>query len=170
MLNRIKAIHAQNKSVGWWDEVRPFSTFACLFHSELSEAMEGDRKNLMDDHLPEYSMFKVELADFVIRVMDWLGSVDASHVTHAMALTDDLRFDDNCALLAELHWSTSHAYETTHNLDTSRTVNQLVTAIKTVENHLGDELWEIVDKKVEYNKTRADHKRENRAKSDGKKY
>lgn len=45
----------------------------CLVHSEISEAMEGERKNLMDDHLPKRSMAEVELADAVIRIMDYAG-------------------------------------------------------------------------------------------------
>ena len=35
----------------------------CLIHSELSEAMEGERKNLMDDHLPDRPMAEVEMAE-----------------------------------------------------------------------------------------------------------
>ena len=66
-------IHAQNIQLGWWDNPRPFSTQVCLFHSELSEAMEGDRKNLMDDHLKQYPMVAVEIADFVIRVLVWFS-------------------------------------------------------------------------------------------------
>ena len=38
--------------------------------SELSEAMEGDRKGLMDDKLPTEKMFDVELADALIRILD----------------------------------------------------------------------------------------------------
>lgn len=45
----------------------------CLIHSELSEAMEGERKGLMDDHLPERPMAEVEMADTVIRIMDYCG-------------------------------------------------------------------------------------------------
>lgn len=45
----------------------------CLMHSELSEAMEGERKNLMDDHLPDRPMVEVEMADAVIRIMDYCG-------------------------------------------------------------------------------------------------
>lgn len=45
----------------------------CLMHSELSEAMEGERKNLMDDHLPHRPMAEVEMADTVIRIMDYCG-------------------------------------------------------------------------------------------------
>jgi len=45
----------------------------CLIHSEISEAMEGERKGLMDDHLPNRQMAEVELADAVIRIMDYAG-------------------------------------------------------------------------------------------------
>lgn len=44
-----------------------------LIHSEISEAMEGERKNLMDDHLPHRPMVEVEMADAVIRIMDYCG-------------------------------------------------------------------------------------------------
>ena len=47
----------------------------CLSHSELSEAMEGYRKGLMDDHLTHRAMFEVELADAVIRIMDLAGAM-----------------------------------------------------------------------------------------------
>ncbi|WP_272657375.1 hypothetical protein [Providencia sp. PROV118] len=45
-------IHEQNKKAGWWDNPREKGTLLCLIHSEISEAMEGERKDLMDDHLP----------------------------------------------------------------------------------------------------------------------
>lgn len=63
-------IHQQNKDMGWWDNSREMGTLLCLVHSEISEAMEGARKNLMDDHLPHRSMLEVELADAMIRIMD----------------------------------------------------------------------------------------------------
>lgn len=42
-----------------------------LMHSELSEGLEGLRKNLMDDHLPDRKMIEVELADVVLRIMGY---------------------------------------------------------------------------------------------------
>lgn len=45
----------------------------CLVHSEISEGMEGARKNKMDDHLPHRPMLEVELADAVIRIFDIAG-------------------------------------------------------------------------------------------------
>jgi NTP pyrophosphatase (non-canonical NTP hydrolase) len=44
-----------------------------LMHSEISEAMEGQRKNLMDDKLPHRKMVEVELADALIRIFDYAG-------------------------------------------------------------------------------------------------
>lgn len=41
--------------------------------SELAEAMEGDRKDLMDDKLPHRKMFEVEIADTFIRLFDLAG-------------------------------------------------------------------------------------------------
>lgn len=46
----------------------------CLVHSEVSEAMEGFRKNLMDDKLPHRKMFETELADVMIRVHNIAGA------------------------------------------------------------------------------------------------
>lgn len=44
-----------------------------LIHSEISEALEGLRKNLQDDHLPEFPMELVEMADALIRIFDYVG-------------------------------------------------------------------------------------------------
>jgi NTP pyrophosphatase (non-canonical NTP hydrolase) len=44
-----------------------------LIHSEISECLEGERKQLMDDHLPHRKMAEVELADALIRIFDYAG-------------------------------------------------------------------------------------------------
>jgi NTP pyrophosphatase (non-canonical NTP hydrolase) len=45
-----------------------------LMVSEISEAMEGERKDLQDDKLPHRKMAEVELADLFIRVFDYCGA------------------------------------------------------------------------------------------------
>ena len=74
--------HGVAKVSGWWNNADPmtsmqnplhFSNKLCLIHSEISEAMEGDRKNLLDDKLPHRYMREVELADAVIRIFDLAG-------------------------------------------------------------------------------------------------
>jgi NTP pyrophosphatase (non-canonical NTP hydrolase) len=102
---------------GWWDnwDESPsinkniVGTKLALIHSEISEAMEGYRKNLMDDHLPHRKGVEVELADAIIRILDLAGH---------------LRLDIEGAIL----------------------------------------------EKMEYNAQRADHKPENRAAANGKKF
>ncbi len=42
-----------------------------LMHSELSEGLEGDRKPHPDKHCPEFDNLAVELADTVIRIMEF---------------------------------------------------------------------------------------------------
>lgn len=71
--------HAANRH--WWHCPRtgePLNRnkgeLIALMHSELSEAMEGERKDLMDDHLPHRKSAEVELADLLIRVFDYAGA------------------------------------------------------------------------------------------------
>ena len=61
----------------WWMDLetglpirRNVGELLMLAVSELAEAMEGHRKNLMDDKLPRRPMLEVELADALIRIMD----------------------------------------------------------------------------------------------------
>lgn len=44
-----------------------------LIVTEIAEAFEGERKNLMDDKLPHRRMAEVELADALIRIFDYAG-------------------------------------------------------------------------------------------------
>ncbi|NYT68751.1 hypothetical protein [Pusillimonas noertemannii] len=77
--------HTASVDAGWWqdrdgkpltDNPYCFSNKLMLSVSELSEAMEGDRKGLMDDHLPHRPMREVELADAVIRIFDLAGAYE----------------------------------------------------------------------------------------------
>jgi NTP pyrophosphatase (non-canonical NTP hydrolase) len=58
----------------FWEDEREVGTLIALMHAELSEALEADRKDLMDDKLPEYHGVEAELADVVIRILDFAGA------------------------------------------------------------------------------------------------
>lgn len=73
-------VHARNVEAGWWKKdadgnviERNMGELLCLVHSEISEAMEGHRKGLNDDKLPQYPQLIVELVDALIREFDILG-------------------------------------------------------------------------------------------------
>lgn len=44
-----------------------------LMHSELSEALEADRKSLSAEHIEGFTGVEEELADAVIRILDFAG-------------------------------------------------------------------------------------------------
>lgn len=70
-LNQLaKEIYQNNVNKGFYEEPRSFGDRVALMHSELSEALEADRKDLKDDKLPHRSGIEVELADCVIRILD----------------------------------------------------------------------------------------------------
>ena len=89
-----RKIHQGNVDAGWWTDLETGINLAnearkgtrlgkaivaeklCLIHSEVSEAMEGARKNLPDDKLPHRPMIEVELADAVIRILDLCGALE----------------------------------------------------------------------------------------------
>jgi len=67
-------VHKTAVEKGWWPENpqdRNQGEAIALMHSELSEGLEALRKNLNSDHIPEFKGIEEELADTVIRIMDF---------------------------------------------------------------------------------------------------
>jgi hypothetical protein len=97
----IRKCHTNAKAANWWpmcegevSTTNPylFSSKLMLIVSELSEALEGDRKNLMDDKLPYFHSRETELADAIIRIFDLAG---AYNLRLTDALFDKLEYNKN---------------------------------------------------------------------------
>lgn len=94
-INALSAlVHQRNVDAGWWtcprsgEDLRGYKypdnhlayanrdviALIGLAITELSEAIEGVRKNCMDDKLPNRKMAEVEIADAFIRLFDIAGA------------------------------------------------------------------------------------------------
>ena len=77
-------IHKNAVNHGFWENEKSFAEIVALCHSELSEALEEDRAGkpliYMQDGKPEGKA--VEMADCIIRILDWMGkeNIDAEDV------------------------------------------------------------------------------------------
>ena len=181
-------IHQHNVNVGWWD-----NPDECLYQklqlvsTEVAEATEGARKNLMDTHLTHRKMEEVEYADTVIRLLDLGGRLQLTYRPNAHVY--DWCDKDNT--LGKQHLGINR-----HILDLARSIEDLeqqngqlrrimaqttlyglemdysstINAIVQVAAQSGFDLFTAIQEKRLYNDQRADHKRENREKSDGKKF
>jgi len=80
--------YSRAHTAGWWQvagkdirEAEPYilklwvGTKLALVHSEVSEGLEGYRKDRADEHLPQFDSFSVELADAIIRICDLAGGL-----------------------------------------------------------------------------------------------
>jgi NTP pyrophosphatase (non-canonical NTP hydrolase) len=90
-----KKVHKANGK--WWIDIntghqlnRNVGEMLMLVVSEIAEAMEGHRKNLDDDKLPNRKMLEVELADAVIRIFDICGGL---HLDLDGAFKDKLEYN-----------------------------------------------------------------------------
>lgn len=63
-------VHRNAREKGFWDASQNMGEKLMLVVTELGEALEGLRKDLKDEHLPEYDSFDVEVADAIIRLLD----------------------------------------------------------------------------------------------------
>lgn len=96
----VSYFHGKSAGNGWWpqhmrDNPLVVSNKLMLCVSELAEAMEGDRKGLMDDKLPHRKMIEVELGDTLIRICDLAGflGLDLGGATMEKDAYNDVRAD-----------------------------------------------------------------------------
>ena len=182
-----KQIYQINKDVGWWDDIDRciFETIQ-LASSEVGEGTNGDRKNLMDDKLPHRKMLEVELADTLIRILDIGGRYKFNYIDGLKYYYDDdllikikstagklLMINKKLIELANviiLNSETFYPLVLEDNEHINFNYTETINCILKVGDILGLDVVGAMYEKIEFNKTREDHKRENRQKENGKKY
>jgi NTP pyrophosphatase (non-canonical NTP hydrolase) len=93
--------HGKAVEGGWWNDIhtgerlnRNKGELLMLMVSEIAEAMEAARKDLMDDKLPHRKGLEVELADAVIRIADFCGGFN---LDLAGAIMEKIEYNSNRA-------------------------------------------------------------------------
>jgi NTP pyrophosphatase (non-canonical NTP hydrolase) len=77
-------INAIARDKGWWQADRNEAEMIMLMVTELAEAVEGLRHgNPPSDHIPAFSAVEEELADCIIRIMDY-GQAKGYRVAEAL--------------------------------------------------------------------------------------
>ncbi len=184
---KAQEIFAQNKAAGWWDDMnRCIYQTIQLINTEIAEATEGARKDLMDDHLPHRKMEEVELADVLIRTLDlggrcgWVLNDDylsdkavkgaASQISKA-GHSAGRQHLGMCSLACMLSDSLTlgDEYEC-KNPETEGYYTMLCLVVLSYGESCGYDIVAAMNEKIAYNKQRADHKRDNRNKEGGKKF
>ena len=157
-----KEIHENAVAHGWWESERSFGEICALIHSELSEALEEYRKNQPNvywiAHKPEG--IAVELADAVIRILDYMGreGLRFDSLAESAVSKDKAVFEDFGDFIARCHSDISDAYLRSgieeDLIDRTAALSVCIARIGAYFEANGLDLAEIIAVKHAYNKER----------------
>lgn len=176
-----KEIHENAVKHGWWETERSPGEVIALIHSELSEALEEARDNrpmmyvlgpngeeictpcYFNGRKPEG--IAVELADAVIRVLDFAGQVGMPLRDYDMARDEldmtrdeaEKGFEDFGTVIAFLHTITSDFFGAIVEYEVANSISAALAIVAYVEGYLtynGIDLWQVIELKHNYNKGR----------------
>lgn len=158
-----KDVHGRNVKAGWWNDLatgqpkkRSVGELFMLFVTEIAEAYDAWAQNAPDDKLTQYPGLGVELADLGIRWADFCGAMLAGRIVAPSGVRNpgDAMFQEVVAI--------AHRYEAIRKTPEAVGQPEEGDALPAADVSI------MVDAKLDYNATRADHKIENRLKDDGK--
>lgn len=175
-----KEIHKNSIAHGWWTEPRPFGEICALIHSELSEALEEYRNMRPCVYIVKSEEIKaispeqyqlngekpegiaVELADAVIRILDYMDEMVLDYLPDADEIYKDipLNFGEFIALC---HSDITDAYNRSRMgegkyyekiIGISAALSVCISRIDAFCESCGLDLSQVIALKHEYNKTR----------------
>jgi len=175
--------HAANVQRGWWTNLATGETtlatrnrgeLMMLVVSELSEAAGGRAAGLMDDKLTDLPMFDVELADVAIRLLDMIGAERSLHgfAFPARIFRQQVETSEVADLMDIVNLVSAamehHRKGRVHPYYCTLLDALADTIAYAIDNEV--DLFTVMQRKSDFNATRADHQIENRLKDGGKAY
>jgi hypothetical protein len=142
--------------------------------TEIAEATEGERKDIMDDHLPHRKMGEVELADALIRILDTGGALRLKYTSHTYQSIEGSIFKKHLYIVKSIidltdNFMKSLQYMNSYFPEVHKSYSRTIDYIVRTAEFMDYDILSAMHEKLAYNKTRADHKLENRMKEGGKK-
>lgn len=178
---RAKNIHQRH--IKWWQNIetgerieRNKSELLMLIISEISEAMEGERKDLMDDKLPHRKMAEVEMADAAIRIFDFCGGLNISLEEKEIEVKQVDNTPNKGELLFLICYVISSSYDVIQLADSEQYLVMsfcMSTALAMISGYCEKFSYDLegaIAEKLAFNAIRKDHTHEQRKLADGKKF
>jgi hypothetical protein len=192
-----KLCHAANQK--WWQNIdtgepikRNKGELLALMHSEISECYDGECEHAMDDKLVHRYQGEVELVDFQIRAFDYAAGfghdLNRAGLLIGVSEFQNLRHLGECAMIAQsdrekllgkvssiafIHSLTSRILENERKGRTRDAENALAYVIACVSLcgvYRDYDLQGAFVEKMEFNRTREDHRHESRKIAGGKQF
>ncbi len=167
-----RQVHSLNAK--WWTDpvtLQPIKrnqfTLLALVISELSEALEGERKDLMDDKLPHRKMAEVEMADAKIRLLDFAAGFRIRIKPFQFSETVP---DNKGHAIFKIMESVSEIPSTYSKPEDGIHIGKIISKIESYCTKFGYDLEGAFWEKMKYNETREDHTHEARKIAGGKQF
>lgn len=165
-------VHKANEK--WWQDPvtkqriqRNRGELLMLVITELAEACEGERKNLMDDKLPHRKMAEVEMADAYIRLLDYCAGFGLMVKINPNASFFILSNKGESLLKIIIQVGKIYA---AFYFNEGEEIGYVMLAIQEYCKVHNYDLMGAFEEKMAYNATRQDHKHEARLQASGKQW